>query len=128
MKKISLDASAWIEYFEGTKKGAVVVEIVESPECELFTPMSVVAEVIKFYLHINKDPEPLLEAMQQLSFLVPLTMESSVDAARLYVAHRSKKNSFGLLDAFVLATAREVGAKIVTFDNDFRPFKEAMIL
>ncbi len=127
MKKLFIDASAWIEYFEDTEKGKMVAKIVESEEYEICTPMSVVAEVVKIHLKKRKDPEPALEGLQQLSFLIPLTMEGSINAAKLCSEYRSKHNNFGMLDAFILATARELGGKVLTFDNGFRQFKETII-
>ncbi|MDO8628213.1 MAG: PIN domain-containing protein [Nanoarchaeota archaeon] len=127
MTKIIVDASAWLEYFEDTEKGKAVAKMIESTDYEVFTPMSVIAEVIKITLQKTRDPEVAIEGLQQLSSFVSLTMESSVNAAYLYSKYRTKKNSFGMLDAFVVASAREIGAKILTFDNAFRQFKETII-
>jgi len=125
--KISVDASAWIEYLRGSERGQKVGGIIDSGAHELFTPMSVVAEVVKFHLREKIDPERAIEAIQRLSSLTPLSMESSIHAAQLCVKYHSKKNAFGMLDAFVLATAKEIGSKILTFDNDFKECKEAII-
>lgn len=41
----TLDTYAWIEYFEGTKEGGNVREILENEKHNLFTPSIVLAEL-----------------------------------------------------------------------------------
>jgi len=45
------------------------------------------------------------------------------------MCENKKRNiKFGLVDAFVLLTARELDAKILTGDRHFKGFKEAVLL
>ena len=125
--KIIIDASAWIEYLEDSLKGKKVSEMLDSLQNEVYTPVSVIAEVLHKTLKQGLDIERALEIMQQISTIIPLGLDNSIDAARLYAKYRTKSNSFGMLDAFVVATAREVNGKILTFDNGFRQIREAII-
>jgi predicted nucleic acid-binding protein len=41
---------------------------------------------------------------------------------------RKNSKDFGLADAYVLATARKLKAKILTGDEHFKPVKEAIMI
>jgi len=125
--KLIVDTSVWIEYFADSARGKQVASLIDSPHAELFVPASVIAEVVKIHIDKKKDPVPVVEALQNLSSIVPLDVDLAFVAAKLYNFGRIKNSSFGMLDAFVIATAREVGGKVLTFDNSFRPFKETII-
>ena len=125
--KIIVDASAWIEYLENSSKGKKASELLDASLNEVYTPVSVIAEVLHKTLKRGLDIEQALEIIRQMSTVVLLDIDCGINAAQVYAKCRTKGNSFGMLDAFVVATAREVGGKILTFDNGFRQFKEAII-
>jgi predicted nucleic acid-binding protein len=49
-------------------------------------------------------------------------------AGRISAARRTKVKGWGLVDSVVLATAREMGAKVVTGDEHFRDLAEAIMI
>ena len=128
MTKFVVDAFAWIEYLEGTKKGKSVTEIVEEHSNELFTPSTTVAEVVSKFLKADKNVEIALTAIYSLSLVININKEISTLAGHIHFETKKKNKNFGMLDAFVAATAKKIGAKILTGDDDFRNFKESVMI
>ena len=128
MTKFVIDAFAWIEYLEGSEKGKTVTEIVEDRANELFTASTTFAEVISKFLKENKDTSIALTALDTLSSIIIINKELSVLAGHIHFEAKKRNKNFGMLDAFVAATAKNLNAKILTGDNDFRGFKEAVIV
>ena len=56
-----------------------------------------------------------------------LNSETSILAGQIHFEEKKKNKDFGMLDAFVVAAAKKLNAKILTGDNDFKHFKEAVI-
>ena len=66
--------------------------------------------------------------MSTLSSIIVINKEISILAGHIHFEAKKKNKDFGMLDAFVAATARKIGAKILTGDTDFRGFKEAVFI
>ena len=128
MTKIVIDAYAWIEYLEGSEKGVKVTEMLEDTSNELFTSSTTVAEVVSKFLKKDKDIKIASTAMSTLSSIIVINKEISILAGHIHFEAKKKNKDFGMLDAFVAATARKIGAKILTGDTDFRGFKEAVFI
>ena len=128
MDKFVIDAYAWIEYLDGSEKGEVVAEIIENDENEIFTSSATVAEVVGKVLRRNDDIKIALNHINNFSSIVNLTQEISVLAAQTHFEAKKKVREFGMLDAFVAATAKKIEAKILTGDKDFKHFKEAVLI
>ncbi len=128
MTKFVIDAYAWIEYLEGSEKGKTVTEIVEDKVNELFTASTTLAEVISKFLKVSKDAKIALTAIGTLSSIVIINKELSVLAGHIHFEVKKKNKNFGMLDALVAATARKIGAKILTGDPDFKNFREAVMI
>jgi predicted nucleic acid-binding protein len=60
--------------------------------------------------------------------MVNLDEEISKEAGVLLCEMRKTKRDFGLADAYVLAVARTVNAKMLTGDPHFRGVKEAVLV
>jgi len=123
-----IDASAWIEYLDGTETGKSVIKIAEDNSTEVFTSAATVAEVVSKFLRANKDVKIAFASINNLTVVFNLTQEISMAAGQIHAAAKKTNKNFGMLDAFVVATARKFGAKILTCDSDFRGFKEAVII
>lgn len=128
MTKFVVDAYAWIEYLEGSEKGKAVTEIVEDGSNELFTPSTTIAEVVSKFLKIDKDVKIAVTAMDTLSSIIIVNQDISILASHIHFETKKKNKNFGMLDAFVAAAAKSINAKILTGDNDFKNFKEAVII
>ena len=128
MTKFVIDAYAWIEYLDGSEKGRKVAEIIEEDTNEIFTSSGTVAEVVGKVLRRNEDINIALNHINNFSAVIDITQDICIAAAHIHFEYKKKNKNFGMLDAFVAAIAKKLGAKILTGDNDFRNFKEAVMI
>lgn len=128
MTKFVIDAYAWIEYLDGSEKGKKVTGVVENNLNEIFTSSATIAEIVSKFLRKNKDSKLALDSITSLSHIINITQEISISAGQIHFLVRNKNKDFGMLDAFVAATANKIKAKILTGDEDFRFFKEAVFI
>lgn len=115
-----IDTFAWLEYFEGTALGERVRGVIEDPENRVMTPAPMLAEVRSKFLRRGRDPEAPSLAMESLSEIVPLTGSSARAAGDEHARKRRAVKDFGMMDAFLLATALSRNATIVTGDPHFK--------
>ena len=128
MNNVIIDTSAWIEYFEGTSKGAKVNTWLHKTDTVFLTTGLIIAEILALHLKENRDSEQPVIAVQTQTRLVPFESLLGKETARVYMHHRKNKNKFGLVDAHVAAVARLHNAKILTCDHDFSGLPEAIII
>ena len=76
----------------------------------------------------NQDIKVALNDINNFSTVLKATQEIGISAAQIHFEAKKKNKNFGMLDAFVAATARKLSAKILTGDNDFKDFKEAVMI
>jgi predicted nucleic acid-binding protein len=122
MTRYVVDSYAWVEYLDGSPKGARVEELLARAE-ELWTPTSVVAEVTSKVVRGGKDPAVAWQALRAWSTVLPLDAETARAAGGLHAAYRVKVRDFALTDAIVLAVSRKLTAKVLTGDPHFRGMK-----
>lgn len=128
MNRFVIDAYAWIEYLNGSEKGKEVAEIVENDSNDIFTSTSTIAEVISKTMRENKDVQSALNHINNLSVVTSITHEIGILAGQIHFEAKKKNKEFGMLDAFVAATARKITAKILTGDEHFKNFKGAVFI
>ncbi len=124
--KIILDASAWIEYFQDTPHAVKIEEYLQKNEC--ITLSISLAEVTAKALLAGKNPDEAIRGIQVLSRIMPADEELALSAAQIYSKKRKTHTKFSLSDAFLVALAQKIEAKILTKDSDFVGFREAIIL
>jgi PIN domain nuclease of toxin-antitoxin system len=128
MTKYVVDAYAWMEYLGGTAKGTVVREIIFDNKNEAITSSVTVAEVVSVVLRRGFDCADSLEAIRRLSTLHIAEETLAEEAGRIHAELRKKMKDFGLADAFVLASAKQLKAKILTGDPHFKKLKNVHLL
>ena len=126
--KYVIDAHAWIEYFLGSERGKKVREILDSNENEIFSSIITLAEVVSVTKRENRDAEEKYRDILNLSNIHFINPELAKETGILHAEIKKKIKDFGLADAFVLLTARKLGAKIVTGDPHFKGMKEAVLI
>lgn len=126
--KYVMDSYAWIEYFKGTSKGKKVKEILENQPC--FTPTIVIAELSNKYSKENYFFwETDLQFIADNSSIIALDKGTASAAGKLKEAVRKKyKTNFGLADAIILSTARQISAIVVTGDPHFEELNNVEFL
>lgn len=106
-----------MEFFNGTEKGAKVKEILKNNAC--FTSAICLAELSEWIERERLDRKDKLNAVKSLSSIIGLDEETLLLAGILKVEKRKRVEGIGLLDAIVLATAKQYNLKIVTGDKHF---------
>lgn len=128
MNNFVIDAYAWIEYFNGTKLGEKVREIVENPNNLICTNVITLAELSNSYkrnsLSFDKEKKTLLS----LSKIYFINEDFAFECGVLRADIKKERKHISLADIFVLLTAKKLNAKVVTGDEDFRGLKEALMI
>ena len=127
MSRHVIDSYAWIEYLDGTELGRRVRDLIESND-EVFTCALTVAEVVSKVARKNKDVKVAYDVLLNNSKVVNADEELSLQAGLLHCEMRKSLKDFGLADAYVLATARKLKAKVLTGDVHFKGVKEAVLI
>jgi len=121
---VLIDSWTWIEYWRGGPKSAKAAKFVEGSETALASTVNLTETFYWVLRHYGeKKAEEKRETLKKRCFLVPVSEEIAVEAARL---KSSLKTS--LADSLILATARSGGAKVVTGDSDFKQIPDAIFL
>lgn len=123
-----IDAYAWVEYFIGSEKGRIVSTIVENSGNDVFMSAVTVAEVVSVTKREGRDWEAAFNKMLNLAKVSDTVPETAKKAGLLHAELRKNIKDFALADAFVLTTARRLGAKIVTGDPHFKNMKNVVFL
>ena len=128
------DTYAWIEYFRGSEKGAVVKRLLESQEG--YTPSIVLAEVARKYRREGFNEDDILKRLLFIvgkTEVVTIDIEISLKASEIYLEllELSKKlrlRTPSLADAIVYSIAMLKQDKLVTGDKLFRNMKNVIYI
>jgi predicted nucleic acid-binding protein len=123
-----IDAYAWVEYLIGSDVGAKVNEIIEKENVEVYTCAVTVAEVISKVARDKQDVEKAFDILLSNSQILNADEELSKKTGLLHAEMKKTEKDFGLADAYVLATARQLKSKVLTGDQHFKNLKEAVML
>ena len=126
MNRYIIDSWIWVEYFEG--KSEKVKDIIESENNEIYTTQITLSEIISVSKRKNKNVDEIFKSLIYLSKIYSGDLLFYKFVGELHSEIKKKIKDFGLADAFVLATARRLNAKIITGDPHFKGFKEAILL
>ncbi len=125
--KYIVDSYAWIEYLDGSAMGEKVKKILEGDN-EIFSLNLTISEVISRVKRKNGNIDIAYSAINFISKVAEITPETAKKAGEFHGEIRKKIKDFGLVDALILTLARELNAKVVTGDEHFRGFKEAVFI
>jgi predicted nucleic acid-binding protein len=125
-----LDSSVIVEIFRSPSSSkhfkAVMKEIGDE---EVFVSIVQLAEIADWAVRNQVPPKDRVTAIKDFARIVPLDEQICLDAST--VKHRRREQSyidFGLLDAIILATARSIGQRVLTFDKDFTGENDCTVL
>lgn len=128
MSRYVLDAWAWIEYFEGSSKGAQVKDVIFDTGNEIYTHCVSVAEIVSKGERSGKDTNEIWRAITNNSTVIEFNTEESREVGITHARTKSKNRNFSLADAFVLISARKLRAKVLTGDLDFKNIPDVVLL
>ena len=113
------DSYAWIEYFRGSKAGEQVKKFVESKKG--VTPIIVIAELsAKYHKEKWEFWEEDLQFILARSVIFDLTLDIASSAGKTKMNMRKERPNFGLSDAIILETGKNINAPILTGDPHFK--------
>ena len=122
-----VDSYAWIEYLDGTEIGRKVSDLIKENN-EIFTCVLTIAEVVSKAARKGKDAKIAYDVLTSNSKIIDADEELSLQAGLLHYEMRKSVKDFGLADAYILATAGKLKAKILTGDMHFKNMKEAVLI
>jgi predicted nucleic acid-binding protein len=128
LNKYIVDAWAWIEYFRGTEYGAKLNDLFEDPANDIYTCAITVAEITSKTAREDRDVEAAYDLLMSNSQIIKLDEQISKQAGLLHCKMRQTSKDFGIADAFILAAANKLEAKIITGDPHFKGLKNAVML
>ena len=128
MNKYIVDAWAWIEYFRGTEYGAKLNDILEDPTTDIYTCAITVAEIISKTARDGRDVEAAYDMLLSNSQIIKLDELISKHAGLFHCKMRQTSKDFGIADAFILAAANKLEAKIITGDPHFKGLENAIMI
>ncbi len=123
---IVLDCSAWVEYLKGSDLGEIVKKYIA--ENDIVTPSIVLIELSCKAEKEKWNFQEQLKFIKSKSTIIGLTERMILQCGKNYIEQRKKKPKFGIADAIILTTAKEINAKILTKDNDFQGLNEVILL
>lgn len=112
-----LDTYAWVEYFNGTAKGAVVKDLLMGRQC--FTSAISLAELSEWCARCGYGSSEILGAVKKTSVVIGLDNDLLEAAGRLNHRMKCTTKGFGMLDAIILATSKAYSLPIVSGDRHF---------
>ncbi len=110
----------------GSDSGAKVMEVLEKDSSEVWTCAVTLAEVVSKVAREGRDVEAAYTMLLSNSQIVDADEELSKQAGIMHCQMRMRVKDFGLADAYVLATARRLKAKVLTGDVHFKDVKDAV--
>jgi predicted nucleic acid-binding protein len=121
-----IDSSAWIEYLEGSGGGERVSKFLK--EGEIFSLSLNIAEVISKVKRSGKDFNLAYKVITSNSKVLEISPQIAKESGLLHAEIKKNKANFGLIDAIILISTRMLKANLVTQDNHFKGFKEAILI
>jgi len=128
MTRLVVDASAWIEYLDGSQKGARIRDLASDEGNEVFTASLSVAEVVSRVQRWGQDGRRTAQNLEAACIIVPMDSTLAVSTGLIHAAMRVKIPDFPYGDAAVLAVARTLRARIVTCDSHFGGERDVILL
>lgn len=120
------DTFAWIEYFQASKKGEVVKELLENNK--IATSILSIAELADSYLRAGEELGERYDFIIANSTIINLTPELCIAGAKVKKEMRKTEKDFGLIDGIIFAIANELDAKLVSGDSHFKNSKDVILL
>ena len=121
---VLVDSWVWIEYWSGGRHAREAAAFIEGDE-EAYVSAINLAEVYFWVLrsYDEKTAQAKAVTMAKRCHVIPVEEETAVEGARLRM-----KEGLAMADSLVYATAREMGAKLVTGDGGLRHLPDVIFL
>ncbi len=122
-----IDSSAWIEYLNGSGQGEEINKLLEGDNEILVLSLNI-AEVISYVKRNKNNVELAYNSIIKNSKVLQITPKIAKDAGLLHADFKKQNPGFSLADAFMIVSAQNFLCRLVTIDNHFKDFKEAILI
>ena len=121
---VLIDSWAWIEYWKGGRLAEAAASYIDGDEESVLSAINL-AEV---YLAIARSYGEAMAGekvatMEKRCHVVAVDRKIAIEAAKI-----KRREKLGLADSVILATARQVGGKVVTGDPDMKALSDVVFL
>lgn len=113
-----LDTYAWVEFFNGTKKGERVKNLIKTQSC--FTSAISIAELSEWIENEQFNRKAILQNVKSFSTIIDLDNSILEMAGIIKIKKRKTIKGIGLIDCIIISTGRYYNLQIVTGDNHFK--------
>jgi predicted nucleic acid-binding protein len=121
--RIIFDTSALIEFFDLTKKGEKVKEILQT-DGTVLVPSIVVAELVSKLKRRKFDPTEFVGKLESSTEILPLDWRIAKHAGELHAELRKTDDTISLADCIIMAHTEFEDARVLTYDGHFDGFKK----
>jgi len=126
---VLLDTSAIVEIFRSRAGSARFEEIMTKiGDEEVYISVVQLAEIADWAVRNGASPEERTEAVKEIARVVLLDERICSDAAAIKQRRRRTARDFSLMDGIILATARSIGKRLLTLDEDFTGEKDCLVI
>ena len=122
------DTYAWIEYFIGSEKGAIVNRIIEERDDTIITLECNIAELKGYCLRQGSDFEESYTIVRANSEIHSIHIEDWLDATQIRHDMRKTRKHFGMIDSLIIAFQKKYGGIVVTGDSHFKGLEDVIYL
>ncbi len=128
-----IDTFAWVEYLDGTRRGAAAKEYIESGRAA--TPTVVILELSRWFLKEIEEGRRTLEEMNvSLQFVTTSTLTIDMDiglarkAGETHFLMKKRIRDWPMADSIVCTTATIEGAQVVSGDPHFKQVENTILI
>ncbi|MDV3293222.1 MAG: type II toxin-antitoxin system VapC family toxin [Nitrososphaerales archaeon] len=121
---VLIDSWAWVEYWKGGARAKAAAAYIEGEEEAVASTINL-SEVYFWILKYYGEGTAMgkVSTMEKRCHLIPVEKRIALEAAKV-----RRKHGLALADSLVYATAKEVGARVVTGDPDLRDLEGTIFL
>ena len=119
---VTLDSSAWIEYFAGSESGKIVKEYIDGSDT-IYSSTIALFEIKHKYIREGKEWTERMDFIIERSVIVDVDTDLSLLAADL--RHNLHLHS---LDALIYATSKTTKSTLITKDPHFKDIQDVLML
>ena len=125
-----LDTSVVVEIFRSPAGSARFRKIVaEVGDEETYVSMVQLAEIADWATKNGAPPQSRVDAVKEFARIVPLDERICLNASEINHRRRNAEHGdFGLIDGIILATARSIGQRVLTIDEDFSGESDCLVI
>ena len=125
-----LDTSAFIEIFQSPEGSARFNKIVSSiGEEEVYISIVQLAEVADWGIRNKVSVLDRVALVKEMARVVPLNEQIYLNAATIKSQRRNAgHNDFALIEGIILASARSMNQRLLTFDKDFAGEADCVVI